>query len=265
MKIRVLLVDKATFPRQKVCGGCLGRAVIELLRDCGLQHLPGQLGARPTNTLRLHAGDRSASLAVPAGLAVSREVFDAALVREAIAAAAHFLHQATARLGPADAECRQVRLRVGSHEVRVSARLVLAADGLAGVLLAGHDELRSCVASDSRLGLGASVDGCDFAFEPGIIHMFFAPSGYLGLVRVENDRLSVAAALNADFVRQAGGPAAAAVKHLTHAGLHAIGSLGDATWLATPARRESGHNWRPREFSSSAMRPVILNPSLEKE
>ena len=46
-KIEVLLVDKATFPRQKVCGGCLGRAAIELLRDCGLQHLPGQLGHGP--------------------------------------------------------------------------------------------------------------------------------------------------------------------------------------------------------------------------
>ena len=38
--LSVLLVDKARFPRRKVCGGCLNAAVLMLLEQIGLGDLP---------------------------------------------------------------------------------------------------------------------------------------------------------------------------------------------------------------------------------
>ena len=41
----VLLVDKAVFPRWKVCGCCLNAAALAILRDTGLGGLAAQSGA----------------------------------------------------------------------------------------------------------------------------------------------------------------------------------------------------------------------------
>ena len=50
------------------------------------------------------AGGRSAELPLPGGVALSREAFDAALVREAVAAGAHFLPGTAAKPGRRSAE-----------------------------------------------------------------------------------------------------------------------------------------------------------------
>lgn len=41
----VLLVDKAVFPRSKVCGCCLNGRALAVLREADLGHLPATLGA----------------------------------------------------------------------------------------------------------------------------------------------------------------------------------------------------------------------------
>ena len=42
---RVLLLDKATFPRRKVCGCCLNGHALSALAAAGLGELPARLGA----------------------------------------------------------------------------------------------------------------------------------------------------------------------------------------------------------------------------
>src|SRR5262245_35586011 len=81
---RVLLVDKATFPRPKVCGCCLNRATLAALDAVGLGHVPSRCGAVPLDRVKLAAGRLSAEVRLPGGVAVSREAFDAALVEEAV-------------------------------------------------------------------------------------------------------------------------------------------------------------------------------------
>ena len=84
----VLLVDKAAFPRPKVCGCCLNRAAVAALESLGLGHVLA--GAVPLDRTVLAAGMRSAEVRLPGGVALSREAFDAALVREAVAAGVAF-------------------------------------------------------------------------------------------------------------------------------------------------------------------------------
>jgi 2-polyprenyl-6-methoxyphenol hydroxylase-like FAD-dependent oxidoreductase len=65
--------------------------------------------------------------------------------------------------------------------------------------------------------------------------MACAPGGYVGLVRLEDGRLDVAAAFDPAAVRAAGGPGGAAARVLAAAGWPAPEGLGALPWRGTPA------------------------------
>ena len=239
--VAVLLVDKAAFPRAKVCGCCLNGAALAALAAVGLGDLPRRCGAVPLRRVTLAAGGRTADVRLPAGVALSREAFDVALVEEAVAAGAAFLSGVVVRrsdLSP----LLVPTLCVGTREV--NARVVIAADGLNG-RLTGTDAEPDAT---SRIGAGVVLDSAPEFYGPGTIFMAVGRGGYVGLVRVEDARLDVAAAFDPGFVRDAGGlgPAAAAVLH--GAGFPEVASLKSAPWRGTPAltrapRRVAGDGW----------------------
>ena len=68
----VLLIDKASFPRRKVCGGCLNTVALDVLRAEGLGALPTRLGAQPLADLRLAIGRRRVVFRLPPMMALSR-------------------------------------------------------------------------------------------------------------------------------------------------------------------------------------------------
>ena len=87
--LRVLLVDRSSMPRPKVCGCCLSPlAVAELASLCPANALPSLL---PLATVCLVSAGRSARIPMPGGGVLSREALDTALVRQAIAAGADWL------------------------------------------------------------------------------------------------------------------------------------------------------------------------------
>ncbi len=166
--VRVLLVDRAAFPRWKVCGCCLNGRAAAVLRGAGLGALTADCRAVPLECIRLAAGGRHARVPLAGGAALSREAFDAALVRAAVEAGADFLPMTRAILiegAPRTLEkggVRAVRLRQGEREARAEARVVLAADGLAGQFLA-HTGATSETAPGARVGAGATAtDGAGF-------------------------------------------------------------------------------------------------------
>lgn len=227
---RTLLVDKAVFPRRKVCGGCLNASALRLLDSVGLGDLPDRLGGEPTSRLLLATGGRQASIGLPGGVAVSRQALDAALVRAALGAGAKWVCGSIARIiaEPADLP----RVRVGGHELR--ARVVVAADGLAGTSLRDCSWVRTRVARRSRIGAGCSLEGVSGRmYPPGVIHMTCGRGGYVGLTRVEAGVLNVAAAFDPAFVQTRGGLALAARDILTEAGLTDPPGMVEAGWTGT--------------------------------
>ena len=214
----VLLVDKAHFPRPKVCGCCVNGAAVQTLQRLGL----GSVLAHgvPLNDVRIAAGWRSARVKLPGGFALSREAFDAALVREAIAAGVEFRDGVSAKL-----ENSAVRL----NEQPVEARIAIVASGLAGSDTAPEP--------GSRIGAGASVpaNAAPAFFAPGTIFMATARGGYVGCVRVEDGRLDVAAAFDVAFVKARGGPGPAAEAVLGDVGWPMIPGLAELPWKGTPA------------------------------
>jgi 2-polyprenyl-6-methoxyphenol hydroxylase-like FAD-dependent oxidoreductase len=93
---RVLLVEKARFPRRKVCGCCFNPAALSVLEAAGLGDIPRQLGAPYLHTFHWAVDGRFARIPLPGGFAMSREAFDNELLRRARAAGVAVLEETTA-------------------------------------------------------------------------------------------------------------------------------------------------------------------------
>ena len=236
--VDVLLVDRAAFPRWKVCGCCLNGRAAALLDAAGLADHPALRRAIPLKSLCLTSGGRLASVPLFGGAALSRESFDVALIQAAVEAGAAFLPETRAILSEKDAKSlgcaapRRVLLQQGEKRAEVSARVVLAADGLAGQFLARNATAASAE-SGARIGAGTTTTDAPDFYQPGVVYMTCGAGGYTGLVRLEDGRLDVAAAFDASEVR-AGGPGAAAVRLLHEAGWPAPDGLAELPWRGTP-------------------------------
>jgi flavin-dependent dehydrogenase len=233
-KLAVLLVDKATFPRWKVCGSCFNLRALAALESAGLGRLMSRLAAAPLERFCLAGWGRRATARLPGGVSVSREAFDAALVEAAIEAGVAFLPRTQALLADSTRDARRVLLRFGSAEAEVEGRVVLAANGLGGKFNAGERVLDVPAGQGSRIGAGVVAIQAPSFYAPGTIYMACSRGGYVGLVRLEDGRLDVAAAFDSKFIRTQGGLAAAAVAVLDQAGFPAIAELAEAPWRGTP-------------------------------
>ncbi|MGH8116846.1 MAG: NAD(P)/FAD-dependent oxidoreductase [Rhodanobacteraceae bacterium] len=225
--LRVVLVEKSTWPRAKVCGGCVNAAALQMLAEAGIQLHEGAGYDR----LRLGCRGRAATLALPRGIAISRRRLDAILVEHARGAGAQFLPATGARLGSVTQAGRDVGLRQGTTERVVCARVVLDCGGLATRLA---DDPGWRVARHARIGVGATLPDAPAWYRAGVIHMACTAQGYVGLVRAEGDAANIAAALDPSWCAQAGGPAKAVRSILDAAGFPAPEDLHQVRWRGTP-------------------------------
>ncbi len=233
--LTVLLVEKRSFPRWKVCGSCFNAQAQAALASVGQGHLLEHLGGRPLRRLRLGLGGRETTCALPPGRALSRGRFDQALVEAAVNAGAVFRPRTTAQLGGVTPHARRVCLRQGQRQELVQAAVVLVASGLANRSLEHEPSAHTRISPRSRLGAGCVLAGSHSRWEEGTIHMAVGRQGYVGLVRVEDGSLNLAAAFDRALLQECGGAAAAARQVLAEAGFPAIPQLAEAAWQSTPA------------------------------
>ena len=232
--LRVLLVEKSAWPREKVCGGCLNAAALHALADAGIKLKDSRSYAR----MRLACSERTASFPLPEGLAISRKRLDAALVEHAVRAGVHFVPETRVRLGEVTQHGREVLLRIGAANFKVTARIVLDCGGLASRLL---PEIEWSVAPRARIGMGAGFQNVPAWYRAGVIHMACAGRGYVGLVRAEDGVTNIAAALDPSWCADMGGPAEAIADILGAAGFPAIEHLRDVHWHGTPHLTRARH------------------------
>lgn len=230
---RVLLVDKRHFPRRKVCGACLNGVALDLFTKMGLSKTIADLHGRPLHEFALCCGSRSVKLPLPGGQAISRDALDAALVAEAISAGADFLPDTIAKVGRDADEFRELDLTHAGHETRLCARTIVVAAGLEGVGHSDSKEWTTSISTRSRLGAGCTIVDDTDGYAPGTIWMSVGQGGYVGLVRVEDGRLNIAAAFDRDFLRHHGSPAAATSQLLQTTRSVVPPHLMTAEWLGT--------------------------------
>jgi menaquinone-9 beta-reductase len=228
----VVLLDRAAFPRWKVCGACLSPGALRVLDAAGLGGLATGLGAVGLRRLVLGARGRSARVPLAGSLAVSRSAFDAGLVRAAVAAGAVFWPEARASLGRLDGETCGLRVVRDGEDMTVAARVVVDATGL-GRSLGRESTPADEVAAGSRVGVGAVLRADGYPVARGDLHMAVGRAGYVGLVRVEDGALNVAAALDPARLRKAG-PEVVVSGVLAEAGLPPLAEQPTAGWRGTP-------------------------------
>jgi flavin-dependent dehydrogenase len=169
-------------------------------------------------------------------MAISRRALDAALIQEAVAAGARFCSEARVRLGPLLPDRRILQVPTGDGVQEVSARVVIAADGLGSGLMsqAGEPSLTRPITRRRMVGLGAVFDLNGPGFEAGVIHMAVGEVGYLGAVRDEDGNLNVAAAVDSGALRRGGSPGRLAHALLLEAGWPVDETFVTGDWKGTP-------------------------------
>lgn len=218
----VLLVDRAEWPRSKVCGCCVNPAGVDALNQMGaLAH-----AAPPVvrlSKLRLRSGASTVNLELDAGIAVERSALDDAAVHAARRAGARFRSRTSAKVLSRCGSGWRVRLA----DDEITARVVVACDGLTGSSLAavsGAERLAPRVEPASWMGAGVLVPAdrahrWHDAVAAGEVAMHVADDAYVGLVRLADGGVDIAAALDAARAKAAGGPACAIGDILAAAGI----------------------------------------------
>ena len=206
-KLRVLLCDKASFPRNKVCGGCLNAQSLAHLQSIGIEKSDLlESGALATGHLRLFSSAGSARLDLPEGIAIPRAELDRIVVERAIQCGVAFLDAARATISSVNANCVEVSLQAGkTPAITATARIALIATGLSSRPVPATFDWIDRVEANSRIGAGTIIDATQVPCPAGELRMICGAHGYIGLANIGNGNTNIAAVIDPDFVKVSGG------------------------------------------------------------
>ena len=229
---KVLLVEKANFPRRKVCGCFLNANALASLSQLGLTPLLVASQAPAVRGVHVSAGPRQAYLPLPTGAALSRFWLDAHLAREATAAGVSLLLRTEAHLLGVESDHCRLRLLRGDEEAEIVSRIVVAADGLAGRLARETADCTQFVDPRSRVGVSAATARVPEGYQPGAIQMVVGREGYIGALQVEDGRLEIAAALDPAAMKR-WGPGETVQRILQQSPLPQLRDVCELDWQGT--------------------------------
>jgi flavin-dependent dehydrogenase len=191
---RVALLDRAVFPRPKLCGDTLNPGSLALLARLGLADGLQARALRTSGMLVTGPGGARVATDYPdgyCGLAITRDALDLALLEAAIAAGACF-HPAVVVsepiVGNGDPCVAGVRARCSGRPAEFRARIVIAADGRAS-RIASALRLACFAATPRRWAYGAYYQGVDGVTTRGEMHI--RSDGYIGIAPVPGDLANV--------------------------------------------------------------------------
>ncbi len=239
----VLLIERKTIPRPKICGACLNHRGSHVLKTAGLESLLASPTVSSASLFHLQVGRCVCRLGVGNMHVAPRSWLDGELARFAEAAGANVVTETEARVAgvesilEGDHEHRpvEVLLKPSQGEVRsVRAGAVVVADGLGHPSLQGGHGWSEQVAPTSRVGMGATFSSDHRFYQEGTIYMGVGRHGYVGVVRLSDGQLNCAAAVDPSWLSSSGGLAGAAGRLLTEARLPVPTELAQASWQGTP-------------------------------
>jgi len=231
--VRVLLIEKENFPREKVCGGCLNYGAITLLQSYGLGQVISKSDATALNQFTVQTRYAKGKLKIGGGVAVSRSIFDSELVAMAISAGVIFLDDVSGYVQDSVNESRSILLRSKGSELIVNAKIVIVACGLNNRALPELGAPEVVVDRDSRIGVGTILNDAALC-ERGNISMLVSSRGYVGMTRLAGDQIDLAAALDLKAIKKVGGVAQLINSIRKECKESAIPEISNADWRGTP-------------------------------
>lgn len=246
---QVVLCEKKSYPRDKVCGACLNANALATLDALQLTSVLDTLHAPALTQVQIQCGPRTVQLPLPSGRAITRREFDLALANEAVRAGVTLVQNTTASLESSTPTqtSRQVKLHDSQQTRILDASLVLIASGLGGIRETSKP-WPAKIQPNSKIGMGLNLHTADHNIRPHTIHLCVRQEGYLGLVLAEKNQLNLAAAIQPNLLK-APLPFGVWVRQtLQQYNLHIDFPLEEAEWRGTPSLTRSmeqphGHRW----------------------
>ena len=206
----VVMLEKARFPRRKVCGEFIAAAGLHLLCRLGLGERVAELSGPAVHRIALWTdrGQHEAAMpalgaATPFPRALEREALDALLLEHAERAGAQVLQPCSALSlvrTPGGFLCRAAERR-GAAETGIEARAVIAAHGSWEPGTLATQPPRLAPRPDDLLGLQAHLAGADLP--PGRIVLAPFTGGYAGLVERGEGRSTLACCIRREALERA--------------------------------------------------------------
>lgn len=248
------LVEKANFPRPKVCGEFLSATNLPLLRHLGLAEWFLEQAGPDVRRVGVFSGDRVVTSAMPRpaagngmtdgwGRALGRDILDTMLLDRAAAAGARVWQPWSAvelvRVGDGYV-CKAVR-RQSSQSIELQARIVIAAHGSWESGPLPTQPARAVLRGSDLFGFKAHF--LDSRLPAGLMPLLAFPGGYAGMVHSDHGRVSLSCCIRRDRlerVRRSAGPVKAAeavlahIKESCHAAREALeGARLEHHWLSS--------------------------------
>jgi flavin-dependent dehydrogenase len=203
--LSVAIVEKAVFPRRKVCGEFISATTWPVLRSLGAAGALAALGGPPVRRVGLFAGDAAVTSAMPApaageawGRAVPREALDTALLGLAVDAGARLWQPFSVTAYSKAAGIHVVSLAAADGPgLELRARAVVAAHG--SWERAPGDHARAPRRDCDLLGFKAHFAGA--RLERGLMPLILFPGGYGGMVHTGSDRVGFSCCVRRDALR----------------------------------------------------------------
>jgi flavin-dependent dehydrogenase len=230
----VALVEKASFPRGKVCGEFLSATNLPLLRHLGVAESFLEMAGPEVRQVGLFSGDRAVTSDMPRpgigggtsggtgdgwGRALGRDRLDTLLLHRAAAAGAHIWQpwSAVGLVKQGDGYLCRVVGRESGQSSELRARIVVAAHGSwePGPL---PTQPARPVARPSDL-FGFKAHFLDSRLPAGLMPLLAFPGGYGGMVHSDHGRVSLSCCIRRDQLksaRRAAGPVRAGEAVLAH-------------------------------------------------
>lgn len=207
----VALVEKAEFPRRKVCGEFISATSMAVLKDCGVAGSFTAAAGPPVTRVGVYAGD--AMLRAPRelmwGRALGREHLDVMLRDAAVAAGAALFQPAQVAALTRQTDGHLCTLEDGRE---ISARIVIAACGSWNAK--GVFAVPAAAPKPSDL-FAFKAHFSQSRLPAGLMPLLAFPGGYGGLVETDAGRTSLSCCIRRDALTRArqrfGGRAAGAV------------------------------------------------------
>lgn len=240
---RVLLADKADFPREKVCGCCVNGCAVARLESQGIA-LAGCDDSVSISEIEIRHRQQVMAKSAAGGVVIPRGSLDQLIVEKAVASGVEFIPRA--RVAVVSREASAITVSCG--ERTFAADILVEATGLAGRV----DETRGAEVTNanSHLGAAATFRGTLFDVPPGRIAMHVGRGGYVGMVRFAGGDLHAAAALSPALVKENGSIGKAAEGILRSCGLKPYHAMDAVEWKGTTfLTRQRIDFSTPRQFT----------------
>lgn len=252
---RVALVEKASFPRRKVCGEFLSATSLPVIDRLGIGRDWRAAAGPEVRRLALFSGNRIVEAPMPSGeghgRALGRDILDLRLAEEAKRCGVASFQPARALSLAPDGDGQRVRVDGADGETELLAPVVIAAHGSWEPGALGSQLPRRHERGD-LLGFKAHFRGATLARD--LMPLLAFPGGYGGMVWADAGRLSLSCCIRRDVLaeirRRHPGLSASAVlhRHLLASSQGIRRAIGKAVpagpWLAAGPIRpgiRSGH------------------------